>query len=66
MVFTVYTIDHFDYKESTIGAKQRRLPVSNGRLSEGACDKIPITFAHSMPVCNEIGFSSLVCFGVFV
>ena len=49
-------------KEPDVGAKQRRLSVSNGRLCAGACEIIPGTFAHSVGLLNKIILPlSLVC-----
>ena len=39
----------------------KRLSVSNGRLCAGACEKIPKTFAHNVPLFIKIIVTSLVC-----
>ena len=44
--------------------EEPHLSVSNGRLCAGVCEKIPRTFAHSVPLFNKIVISSLVCIGV--
>ena len=51
---------------SDVATKRRRLSVSNGQLCAGACEKIPRTFAHKVPLFNLTTISSLVCVGVLV
>ena len=50
-----------DNGELDVGAKRRRLSVSNGRLCEGACEIIPRRFAHCVPLFHKIVISPLVC-----
>ena len=51
-------------EEPDVGAKRRRLSVSNGRLCADACEKIPIMFDNSVDLFNKILMSFLVYMGV--
>ena len=53
-------------EEQTSERNDNVSPLSNVRLCAGACEKIPRTFAYSVPIVNKNVHSSLVCVGVLV
>ena len=53
VITTTSTEEHYN--------ENGRLSVSNGQLCADACEKIPRTFAHRVPLFSLMMISSLVC-----